>query len=241
MAFRNRSPALLEKGLGGVVDGDRSLLVDPVDAGQILQGEEDGVDRAVAAGERRLAHRFRIGRVRVAGAGEVLGRRAEFHRDADLVDQVARHRPDDMRAEDAVGVLVGQHLDETLALEDGLGAAIAHDRAEKELNFAASVYDNSLEAIMITDADDRIVRVNPAFSDITGYGEQEIVGRHVATLRSDRHEPEFYQAISNSLQESGLWQGEVWSRRKNGDVYPQQMNISVSREKIGRASCRERV
>ena len=116
---------------------------------------------------------------------------------------------------------------------DMVGAAIAHDRAEKELNFAASVYDNSLEAIMITDADDRVIRVNPAFSDITGYGEQEIVGRHVATLRSDRHEPEFYQAISDSLQESGFWQGEVWSRRKNGDVYPQQMNISMSREKIG--------
>ncbi len=118
---------------------------------------------------------------------------------------------------------------------DMVGAAISHDRAEKELNFAASVYHNSLEAIMITDADDRIIRVNPAFSDITGYVEQEIVGRHVDTLRSGRHDPKFYQLIGDSLRQSGFWQGEIWSRRKNGEVYPQQMNISISKEKSGQS------
>src|SRR6056297_4026668 len=85
------------------------------------------VDRTVAAGEGGFAHRFGIGGVRVAGQGQILGCRAEFHRDADLVDQITRHWPDDMRAEDAVGLLVGKDLDEPLAREIRLGTAVSHE------------------------------------------------------------------------------------------------------------------
>ncbi len=109
-----------------------------------------------------------------------------------------------------------------------IGTAIAHDQAIKELNFAASVYENSLEAIMITDTDGRITRVNPAFTQVTGYSAEEIVGRDVSILHSDRHDAAFYEAIEQRLQQQGFWKGEIWSRRKSGEVYPQQTSISIS-------------
>jgi PAS domain-containing protein len=83
--------------------------------------------------------------------------------------------------------------------ESRSGSIATRDHADQELNFATSVFHNSLEAIMITDADDRIIRVNPAFTQITGYSEQEIIGQPVSILRSDREGPEFYQAISDSF------------------------------------------
>jgi hypothetical protein len=79
---------------------------------KIIAALRAGDEPGLRLRQRRLPHRLRIGRMRVAGHREILGRRAEFHRDADLVDQVARPRPDDVRAEDAVGRGIGEDLDE---------------------------------------------------------------------------------------------------------------------------------
>ncbi|MPL74175.1 hypothetical protein SDC9_19985 [bioreactor metagenome] len=95
------------------------------------------MDCAVAAGQRRLAHRFREGRVGVAGQRDILRRGTEFHRDADLVDQLARRRPDDVAAEDAVGAGIDDQLHEAFRLEHRLCPAVAHEGELADLVGAA--------------------------------------------------------------------------------------------------------
>jgi diguanylate cyclase (GGDEF)-like protein/PAS domain S-box-containing protein len=97
--------------------------------------------------------------------------------------------------------------------------------AEKELHLAASVFHNSAEGIMVTDAAGTIVSVNPAFSDITGYPEAEALGAKSSLLRSDHHSPEFYQAMWASLLQEGRWQGEIWNRRKDGEAFLEWLTI----------------
>ncbi|MCL4471352.1 MAG: PAS domain-containing protein, partial [Gammaproteobacteria bacterium] len=85
--------------------------------------------------------------------------------------------------------------------------------AEEELRLAASVYQNSSEGILVTDAAGIILSVNPAFTEITGYAEDEALGRKTSLLRSDRHGPEFYRSMWEALTKEGCWRGEVWNRR----------------------------
>ena len=79
---------------------------------------------------------------------------------------------------------------------------------------------------MITDADERIVSINPAFSDITGYSEVEVIGKTPKILNSNRHGAAFFQKMWREIKKNGFWQGEIWNRRKNGEIYPQWQNIS---------------
>ena len=102
----------------------------------------------------------------------------------------------------------------------------AQKRAEEELRLAASVFHNSAEGVMVTDAAAHILSVNPAFSDITGYTVDEVLGRNPSLLRSDHQEPEFYQAMWESLARNGLWQGEIWNRKKGGEAYLEWLTIN---------------
>lgn len=103
----------------------------------------------------------------------------------------------------------------------------ASKRAEEELRIVATAFE-SQEAIMITDADQVILRVNRAFIDSTGYDAQEAVGESAAMLlRSDRHDDAFYASMQQSIRHAGAWQGEVWCRRKNGDIYPNWTTITA--------------
>jgi len=98
--------------------------------------------------------------------------------------------------------------------------------AEAELRIAAVAFD-SLEGMMVTDAEGKILRINHAFTQISGYGAADLVGRSPRMLRSDRHSPAFQRAIWERVRESGGWQGEIWSRRKNAMVYPEWLTISA--------------
>jgi diguanylate cyclase (GGDEF)-like protein/PAS domain S-box-containing protein len=109
----------------------------------------------------------------------------------------------------------------------------ARKQAEQHLQQAAVVFENSLEGVMITDADNRIIAVNRAFSEITGYSEAEAIGADPVMLRSNRHDHHFFQRMWSQIHETGRWQGEVWNRRKNGEVYPQWMTISTIRDDAG--------
>lgn len=91
--------------------------------------------------------------------------------------------------------------------------------AEAELKVAASVYQNTTEGIFITDADGTIRSVNPAFTEITGYSAEEAIGQTPRLLKSNRHEPEFYAALWREIADCGHWQGEIWNRRKSGEVF----------------------
>ncbi|MDR5752965.1 MULTISPECIES: EAL domain-containing protein [unclassified Caballeronia] len=97
---------------------------------------------------------------------------------------------------------------------------------EAELRIAAVAFD-SLEAMMVTDADNTILRVNSAFTECTGYASSEIVGQTPRVLRSGRHDDAFFREMWDTIRREGGWQGEIWDRRKNGEVYPKWLTISA--------------
>ena len=97
----------------------------------------------------------------------------------------------------------------------------------QQLQLAATVFDNSREGIVLTDGNEIILSVNRAFTDITGYRDDEVIGKTPRLLKSNRHGRDFYQNMWHALNEQGSWQGEVWNRRKDGQVYPELMSISA--------------
>ncbi|MCB1920882.1 MAG: EAL domain-containing protein [Candidatus Competibacteraceae bacterium] len=100
-------------------------------------------------------------------------------------------------------------------------------QAEEQLRQAARVFDNTMEGVMITDASEKITAVNRAFTKITGYEEAEVVGKTPRIFKSGRQDAQFYEAMWSSIQTTGHWQGEVWNRRKDGEIYPQWSTIST--------------
>ncbi|MHB1100455.1 MAG: sensor domain-containing phosphodiesterase, partial [Burkholderiales bacterium] len=99
--------------------------------------------------------------------------------------------------------------------------------AEEMLRINASVFDNSQEAIVITDADNAIMDVNPAFTRITGYAREEVVGKTPGLLSSGRQDKAFYAEMWQSLKQQGTWRGEIWNRRKSGEIYAELLSISL--------------
>lgn len=103
-------------------------------------------------------------------------------------------------------------------------------RAEEELRQLAAVVKNTAEAVVVTDANNRIIAVNKAFTEITGYAEQEALGNNPRILKSDRHGRDFYRTMWAAIETAGLWQGEIWDRRKSGEIFPAWSTISVVRD-----------
>lgn len=97
---------------------------------------------------------------------------------------------------------------------------------------AASVFESTAEAIVITDSYNQIVSVNEAFSRITGYRQEEVIGGNPSMLSSGRQPQEFYDAMWQCLKESGSWQGEVWNRKKNGELYVEWLSITVLKNRF---------
>jgi diguanylate cyclase (GGDEF)-like protein/PAS domain S-box-containing protein len=108
-------------------------------------------------------------------------------------------------------------------------------RAEDTLRQWAAVFQNTQEGVLITDCDLNIVAINRAFTTITGYTEPEVIGRRPATLlKSGHHDQGFYEAMWQELDGSGVWQGELWDRRKDGSTFPTWLTISAVRDENGR-------
>lgn len=101
------------------------------------------------------------------------------------------------------------------------------------LRLAEKVIESSLDGIMITNAQGVIESVNPAFSRLTGYSPEEVLGKTPAVLASGRHDPDFYAHMWQQIDELGHWQGEVWNRRKNGEIYPELLTIASIRDDTG--------
>ncbi|TAN81648.1 MAG: EAL domain-containing protein, partial [Gallionella sp.] len=124
-----------------------------------------------------------------------------------------------------------QHIAELKDERDKLRhAQEALQKNEEDLRLAATVFENSTEGILITDTQSRILRVNRAFTEITGYSEEEAIGQTPQMLRSDRHDATFYQGMWFSMIEYGYWQGEVWNRRKNGEAFPEWLTLIAIRD-----------
>jgi diguanylate cyclase (GGDEF)-like protein/PAS domain S-box-containing protein len=99
--------------------------------------------------------------------------------------------------------------------------------AEEQLRESAAVMQNTHEGVVITDTSPHILAINEAYTAITGYSPQEVIGKDPGILRSGRQDISFYETMWNELQKNGYWQGEMWNRRKSGEIYPQWMSISA--------------
>jgi diguanylate cyclase (GGDEF)-like protein/PAS domain S-box-containing protein len=105
--------------------------------------------------------------------------------------------------------------------------------AEDELRLAASVFEASSEAILITDEQNRIIAANPAFVELTGHSLAAVLGRDPSLLKSGRHDETFYRAMWQSLRSGGTWHGELWNRRQNGEEFIARLTINTVREASG--------
>jgi two-component system CheB/CheR fusion protein len=121
-------------------------------------------------------------------------------------------------------------------LRDGVGNPVAfiteaeditlRKQAEDQLRITARVFDQAGEAIVVTDPAGLIQTVNPAFCEITGYSQQEAIGKSIRLIKSGRHSPAFFEAMWHALQQDGFWQGEIWNKRKNGEIFPEWLTVN---------------
>jgi diguanylate cyclase (GGDEF)-like protein/PAS domain S-box-containing protein len=148
-----------------------------------------------------------------SGESTVLGKFAIFHHTA---------------------VVFEPHQLELIEMAARLSAlAIERKQAEMRLRLEAKVFEEGNEGIVITDSECRIVRVNHAFSRITGYSEAEVLGRNPSLLASGRQDNEFYRGMWEAINSKGHWQGEIWNRRKDGAIYPEWLSISMLSDSSG--------
>lgn len=102
-----------------------------------------------------------------------------------------------------------------------------------EINLASRVLSVSNEGVMVSNAKNQIISVNPAFSKITGYSEADVLGQKPRMLASGRHDKKFYAEMWKSINEKGEWSGEIWNRRKDGSIYPEWLSIATFTSKFG--------
>ncbi|MCP5419403.1 MAG: EAL domain-containing protein [Gammaproteobacteria bacterium] len=132
----------------------------------------------------------------------------------------------------------------TVIERDALGRVSAYEsvlnditeqrQAELDLRLAAGVFENTADGIIITDAQQRILFVNEAFSQVTGYDKDEVKGQTPAILRSGRHDKAFYTKMWQTVSTHGRWQGEIWNRRRDGTTYAQWLTLSTVRDDAGK-------
>jgi diguanylate cyclase (GGDEF)-like protein/PAS domain S-box-containing protein len=107
------------------------------------------------------------------------------------------------------------------------GIVLERERQAQRLLTAGIAFKHMREAVMVTDAEHHIIQANKAFERITGYSVEEVIGQTPRLLNSGRQSPDFYRNFFRSLEEQGEWRGEIWNRRKNGDVYPQWLSVTA--------------
>jgi diguanylate cyclase (GGDEF)-like protein/PAS domain S-box-containing protein len=106
-------------------------------------------------------------------------------------------------------------------------------RARDQLQLAANVFRYVREGILVTDADTRIVDINQAFTTITGYAPEELLGLHARLFKLGQHSAAYFDALWHDLKTQGHWSGEIWSKRKNGEAYAEMVTISTVTDEQG--------
>ncbi|VVN84063.1 hypothetical protein PS691_01323 [Pseudomonas fluorescens] len=119
----------------------------------------------------------------------------------------------------------------------GIGSSVRHHHEDRaRLRQAAAVFDCTREGVLVSDRHGLIVHVNRAFMEITGYQREEVLGRQPSMFKSGRHPATFYAAMFESLENTGEWSGEIWNRRKCGEIYPQWQTIRAIKDDQGELS-----
>ncbi|MDD3344280.1 MAG: diguanylate cyclase [Sulfurospirillaceae bacterium] len=130
------------------------------------------------------------------------------------------------------GKVIEYTLDNKPLFLTGVYININTQRQAEELRISAVAFETQ-EAILITDASEKILKVNHAFTKITGYSSEEIIGKSPRILKSNKHDKAFYQSLWHSLETEGYWQGELWNKRKNGEIYAEYIMITAIRNEVG--------
>ena len=110
------------------------------------------------------------------------------------------------------------------------GSTAKRDRARGQLRVAARLVECSRDAIFVTDRNQYVISVNRAYTEMTGYAPEEVLGRNPPLWNSGRHSDDFYRNLYAALDEEGYWQGEIWNKRKNGEIYPEWVSIRAIRD-----------
>lgn len=108
-----------------------------------------------------------------------------------------------------------------------------HEAAKKDLLLAQAVYHSIAQGVVVSDGENKIISVNPSYSRITGYSAEELMGRRPGFNKSGYHDDAFYQEMWHAIMQEGYWEGEIWDRRKNGEVFPARLSVNVVRDKQG--------
>ncbi|MDH5655844.1 MAG: EAL domain-containing protein [Spirochaetia bacterium] len=106
-------------------------------------------------------------------------------------------------------------------------------KAEEKISLYAKVFENTNEAIAVTNAAAQIIDVNPQYEIITGYNKDEIIGNDIHFLKSEKHDTEFFNGMWDSLKEKGYWKGEVWDRKKSGELFPKWLSMNQIQDSLG--------
>ncbi len=187
--------------------------------GRTVPGAEPGRGGADGSGEAALAGLPSRGALRCSPSGRPSALTVPVRRGGDAVAVL-----------ELEGKEEGYGTDDVAAAEElatMLLDAADRGRDDDRLRQAAAVFENTREGVMITDGSQRILMVNRAFCELTGYSEREALGRTPELLKSGRHDREFYAEIWRSVKTTGHWQGEIWNRRKSGETYPELLSISA--------------
>jgi len=140
---------------------------------------------------------------------------------------------------DAIRIGVDKYIikpiDTSLMMRD-LMACVKQSHADQQLELINQLFDNNKEGILVTDKTNSIIMVNKAFSKITGYMRDEVIGKSPKLLASGRHDDVFYDNMWQEINAKGSWQGEIWDKRKNGEIFPQWMSISTLLNDAGQVS-----
>lgn len=147
-------------------------------------------------------------------AGQVFGILSVYHLQRDAFDA-------------ALVALIEEMCSDISFALDSFDRQKKQQRLEDELKQASLVYQYSSQAMMVTDANNCIISVNPAYTATTGYSADEVMGKNPSVLCSGRHNSAFYKAMWNTLKIYQYWQGEIWSKRKNGEIYPEWLTINL--------------
>ncbi len=164
-------------------------------------------------------------------ADRVPERFAKLMRDGQATFESAHVRKDGSKMPVEINAKVVE-LDGEKCLYSVIRDITRRKQAETELRIASVAFE-SQEGMMITDANNVILRVNQAFTETTGYSAEELVGQTPRLLKSGRHDAAFYSEMWECILHTGTWQGEIWDRRKNGEIYPKWLTITAIKDKTG--------